>query len=70
MAFIIVPENDVDTSKFNSCKHRSENEEEYIKSHCCSSIRKTKGFICNELKLKGLIPLQCINCNSYENKNG
>ena len=69
MAFIIVPESNVDRTKFDNCKYRSENEQEYITQHCCSSKKKAMGFVCSKLLIKGLIPLQCCNCDLYEYKN-
>lgn len=68
MAFSIRPENHVvDTTKFNSCKHRSD-KEETIESRSCCQTSTRKGFICYKVPINGVSPLQCVRCDLYENK--
>jgi len=56
-----------DPEKFNTCKHRSETEENYTVRTCCQS-KQEFGWVCRKIPIFGLTPHHCTNCPVYEKK--
>jgi hypothetical protein len=57
----------VDFSKWNSCKWKSEIEQTYIKS-CCGRSETVFCINCKKLGIQQIHPLICSRCNHFEQK--
>jgi hypothetical protein len=58
---------EVDSHKFDTCKHRSIDMEIHGTIWCCGSDMK-EGFVCHKLTIYDLIPQVCLKCTKYEEK--
>jgi len=55
------------TLNFDTCKHRSSKELKFGKKFCCgSNVREA--FYCYKLKIEGVSPDICQNCEHYESR--
>ena len=55
--------------KFNTCAHRSENEEDISSCGGCGAKKTEKGYLCWKLAIEGVIPNHCASCESYSNRH-
>lgn len=56
---------EVDTTKFDTCRFRSDTEIEFGEISCCGAMTQ-KGWICLERGIEALTPLVCVGCEFYE----
>ena len=57
-----------ETFKFDTCKHRSEKEEEYTHRTCCSTTQRF-AYRCGKLNKIPLPAAKCVGCPHYEAKS-
>ncbi len=53
--------------KFNTCKYRSETQEEYTIRTCCQ-YKQVRGWVCHKLGIQNLTHIHCLNCQVYSPK--
>lgn len=57
-----------DTNKFETCRHRSDQEIEEMKLACCGQRNLKRGYKCYELRIFPLSPGLCLNCPKHSPK--
>lgn len=57
----------IDTTKFDTCKYRSSKQEEIGEYSCCVDNRHF-GYVCFRRNIEDLDSSQCIECNFYKKK--
>lgn len=55
----------MDTTKFDTCRYRTDEEIEFGTISCCGQ-NIAKGYCCIERGIDGLTPPVCVNCEFYE----
>lgn len=58
---------EVDTTKFDTCRFRSDTEIEFGELGCCGRA-PLKGFTCLERLIEGLTPVVCERCEFYQSR--